>query len=164
MTLLEGIRKSDVNKIVFASSGGTVYGESKTFPTSEATPLAPISNYGAAKSAFEMYLSSYAGLYGLRAVSMRLANIIGPRLTHGVIFDFYNKLKQDTTQLEVLGSGSQEKAYMYISDTVDAAVLLANRMKQGHLPVNVSSGERLTVSKIVEMVCTSLGLRNIKIE
>lgn len=164
MNLLEGLRMNDVSRIVFASSGGTVYGDSDVFPTPEKTLLAPISNYGAAKSAFEMYLSSYSDLYGMSAVSMRMANILGPRLTHGVIFDFYTKLKKDPTRLEVLGTGKQDKAYMYVTDTVEAASVLAKKMKQGHLPVNISSGERLTVTRIAELVCTGLNLSDAKIE
>jgi UDP-glucose 4-epimerase len=164
ITLLEEIRKEGVKKIVFASSGGTVYGDSRIFPTPENTPLAPISNYGAAKCAFEMYLSSYAELYGISAVSMRLANILGPRLTHGIIFDLYNKLKKDHNRLEVLGTGQQEKAYMYVTDTVEAATILATKMKGGHHPVNVSSGERLKVSRIAELVCAGLGVPEAMIE
>ncbi len=164
MRLLEYLRKADVTKIVFASSGGTVYGDSEVSPTPEETRLSPISNYGAAKSAFEMYLSSYAELYGMSAVSMRLGNIIGPRSTAGVVYDFYQKLKRDPTRLEVLGNGEQTKAYMYVTDAVRAAVLLADRMEIGHLPVNVSSGERLRVSRIAEIVCDGLGARNARIE
>ncbi len=164
MVLLEGLRKCDVDRIVFASSGGTVYGDSDIFPTPENTPFAPISNYGAAKCAFEMYLSSYAELYGLSAISLRFANIIGPRLTHGVIFDFYNKLRQNPRRLEVLGTGQQEKAYMYVTDTAEATILLSKKMKQGHLPVNVSSGECLTVSRIAELVCNGLGVPDAEIE
>jgi UDP-glucose 4-epimerase len=164
MTLLESIRKTGVKKVIFSSSGGTVYGETEIFPTPESVAFRPISNYGAAKGAFEMYLSSYSELYGISSVSMRLANIIGPRLTHGVIYDFYMKLKQDPTSLEVLGDGTQEKAYMYISDAIDAAIVLANTMKKGYLPVNVGSGERLKVSHIAELVIKELGLSDTKIE
>ncbi|MFX0107766.1 MAG: NAD-dependent epimerase/dehydratase family protein [Candidatus Hodarchaeota archaeon] len=164
MNLLESMRKYDVKRIIFASSGGTVYGDSEVFPTPEETRLAPISNYGAAKCAFEMYLSSYASLYGMSAVSMRLGNIIGPRLKHGIIFDFYVKLKKDPTRLEVLGTGKQEKAYMYVTDIVDVAATLAEKMKKGHQPINVSSGERLTVSKIAELVCRGLGVPEARIE
>jgi UDP-glucose 4-epimerase len=164
MTLLEGLRRQNVSRIVFASSGGTVYGDSDVFPTPEETRLAPISNYGAAKGAFEMYLSSYAELYGMSAVSMRLANIIGPRLDHGIIFDLYRKLKKDSTRLEVLGTGRQEKAYMHVSDAVEAALILSEQMKNGHLAVNVSSGERLTVSRIAELVCEGLDVRDVRIE
>ena len=164
MTLLEEMRKHDISRIIFASSGGTVYGDSEVFPTPEATPFAPISNYGAAKCAFEMYLSSYAELYGMSAVSLRMANIIGPRLTHGVIYDFYNKLKSNPTRLEVLGTGQQEKAYMYITDTVEAVMILSSKLARGHLPVNVGSGERLTVSKIAELAVKGLGVPDAKIE
>ena len=164
MTLLEAMRKNDISRMVFASSGGTVYGESEIFPTPENTVFTPISNYGAAKCAFEMYLSSYSDLYGMSVVSMRLGNVLGPRLTHGIIFDLYQKLKKDPTRLEVLGTGRQEKAYMYVTDTVDAALILESKLEKGHLPVNVSSGERLTVSRIAELVCLGLNLPDAKIE
>ncbi len=164
MTLLESLRDHDVNRIVFASSGGTVYGDSEVFPTPENAQLTPISNYGAAKCAFEMYLSSYSELYGMSAISLRLANIIGPRLRHGIIFDLYDKLKKDPSKLEVLGTGRQEKAYMYVSDTVDATIILAEQLKKGHVPVNVSSGERLTVSRIAELVCRLLQVPDARIE
>ena len=164
MSFLESLRKNDIDRIVFASSGGTVYGDSEVFPTPENTPLAPISNYGAAKCAFEMYLSSYSELYGMNSVSMRLANILGPRLTHGIFFDLYNKLKKDPTRLEVFGTGRQDKAYMYVTDTVEAALVLASKMNAGHLPVNVSSGERLLVSRIAELICEDLGVPDAKIE
>jgi UDP-glucose 4-epimerase len=164
MILLESIRKSGIKRFIFASSGGTVYGETNIFPTPESVAFRPISNYGAAKGAFEMYLSSYSELYGISSVSMRLANIIGPRSTHGVIYDFYMKLKQDATRLEVLGDGTQEKAYMYVSDAVEASVVLANKIKKGFLPVNVGSGERLKVSRIAELVIEESGLDNVRID
>ncbi|TFF92439.1 NAD-dependent epimerase/dehydratase family protein [Candidatus Thorarchaeota archaeon] len=158
MQLLEAIRKSGVKRIIFASSGGTVYGESEVFPTPEETAFRPISNYGAAKGAFEMYLNSYSELYGINAVSLRLGNIIGPRLTHGVIYDFFMKLQHNPSELEVLGDGTQVKAYMYIDDTIDAMVLLSEKTSSGHLPINVSSGERLKVSRIAELVIEELEL------
>ncbi len=158
MQVLEAVRKFDVQRILFASSGGTVYGETAVFPTPEDTPFRPISNYGAAKGAFEMYLNSYSELYGIDAVSLRLGNIIGPRSTHGVIYDFFIKLQQDPSRLEVLGDGTQEKAYMYVDDTIDAIILLGETATQGHLPINVSSGERLRVSRIAELVIDELGL------
>jgi len=158
MNILESMRERDINRFIFASSGGTVYGETDVFPTPESTPFRPISNYGAAKGAVEMYLSSYAELYGINSVSMRLANIIGPRSTHGVMYDFYMKLKRDPTRLEVLGDGQQEKSYMYVSDTVDATMLLAEKIPDGYQPVNVGSGERLKVARIAELVRESAGV------
>jgi UDP-glucose 4-epimerase len=163
LLLLEAMRLNDVTKIVFASSGGTVYGDPELLPTPESTPLRPISNYGAAKCAVEMYLSSYSALYGFDAVSLRLANIIGPRLTHGVIFDFYEKLKENPNRLEVLGTGLQEKSYMYVTDATDATIALAENMASGYTPVNVGSGERLKVRDIAQLVVEELGGNDVEI-
>ncbi|MFW9887000.1 MAG: NAD-dependent epimerase/dehydratase family protein [Candidatus Thorarchaeota archaeon] len=163
LLLLEAMRLNDVTNIVFASSGGTVYGDSEILPTPESTPLRPISNYGAAKCAVEMYLSSYSALYGFESVSLRLANIIGPRLTHGVIFDFYEKLKENPNHLEVLGTGLQEKSYMYVTDATDATIALAENMASGYTPVNVGSGERLKVRDIAQLVVEELTGNNVKI-
>ncbi len=163
LRVLEAMRRLDVPRILFASSGGTVYGETDVFPTPESTPFRPISNYGAAKGAVEMYLSSYASLYGIDAVSLRFGNVIGPRSTHGVIYDFYMKLRRDPSKLEVLGDGRQEKAYMYIDDAIDAVLLMAERMGKGYLPVNISSGERLTVRRIAEIVTQEVGASDARI-
>jgi UDP-glucose 4-epimerase len=164
LTLLDAMRMHDVKRMIFASSGGTVYGETDVFPTQESTAFRPISNYGAAKGAVEMYLSSFAALYDFTSVSMRFGNVIGPRSTHGVIYDFYMKLRQDANRLEVLGDGSQEKAYLYVVDAVEAALVLSSKAKKGFLAANVSSGERLKVSRIAEIVREQIGNRSTRIE
>ncbi len=163
MILLDAVREMGIRRVIFASSGGTVYGPTDVFPTPESVAFRPISNYGAAKGAVEMYLSSYAELYGIDSASMRLGNVIGPRSTHGVIFDFYKKLKTNPQVLEVLGDGSQEKGYVCVQDVVEAAVLLAEKMRAGHTPVNVSSGERLRVSRIAQLVIDELNLSSTQI-
>jgi UDP-glucose 4-epimerase len=163
LQLLEAMRLNDVTTIVFASSGGTVYGDSEILPTPESTALRPISNYGAAKCAVEMYLSSYSALYGFDSVSLRLANIIGPRLSHGVIFDFYEKLKENPSRLEVLGTGLQEKSYMYVTDAIDASIALTENMTSGYTPVNVGSGERLKVREIAQLVVEELTENDVEI-
>ena len=164
MKLLEALRKKDIKRLIFASSGGVVYGEADKYPTPENTPLHPISNYGAAKAALEMYITSYAELYGIQSASMRLANIIGPRSVHGVIYDFFNKLTKDPTRLEVLGDGTQEKSYLYVSDVVSAIALLSSKLKEGHIQVNVGSEQKLTVKRIVELVQEEMGLMEVSIE
>jgi UDP-glucose 4-epimerase len=164
MKLLEVMRKSDVNRVIFASSGGTVYGETEVLPTPESAAFRPISNYGAAKGAIEMYLSSYSTLYDFTSISLRLANIIGSRLVHGVIYDFYRSLKRDSTILEVLGNGEQEKSYLYVTDAVEAAALLAKDLQSGFHPVNIASGDRLKVSRIAQIVVAELGLLDTRIE
>jgi len=164
MKLLEVMRKSDVTRVIFASSGGTIYGETEVLPTPESAAFRPISNYGAAKGAIEMYLSSYSTLYDFTSISLRLANIIGSRLAHGVIYDFYRSLKRDSTILEVLGNGEQEKSYLYVTDAIEAAILLAKNEQSGFHPANVASGERLKVSRIAQIVIAELGLLDTRIE
>ena len=140
---------------------GTVYGDSKCVPTPEETPLAPISNYGASKSAVEMYLSCYAELYGFECVSLRLGNIIGPRLTHGVVFDFFVKLQKNPHKLDILGNGNQKKSYMYIDDTINAIQIISGCMKKGHVPINIASNENFSVRKIAQVVVEELNLTNV---
>ncbi|HII67641.1 MAG TPA: NAD-dependent epimerase/dehydratase family protein, partial [Thermococcaceae archaeon] len=105
--LLEAMRKEDVKALAFTSSS-TVYGEAKTIPTPEDYgPLEPISVYGGAKLAAEALISGYAHTFDVKAVVFRLANIIGKRSNHGVIYDFINKLKKNPNRLEILGDGTQ---------------------------------------------------------
>jgi UDP-glucose 4-epimerase len=89
--LLETMRKNYVEELVFASSS-SVYGEPEEIPIDEATLVRPISIYGASKVACENLIHAYSRLYSIKAVALRYANVVGPRLRHGVIWDFINKL------------------------------------------------------------------------
>ena len=113
-TVLEACRKKQVKHVVFCSTS-TVYGEAKVFPTPEKHLCEPISNYGAGKLACEAYLSSYAHTYGIKGTVLRYANIYGERSTHGVMYDFYHKLKKNQKQLEILGDGKQFVAKLFKS-------------------------------------------------
>ncbi len=164
MKLLNLMRLKDIQRMVFASSGGVVYGDAEIMPTPEEISPRPISNYGAAKAAFEMYLSSFSELYGIDSVSLRFGNILGPRLTHGVVYDFYMKLKQNPKRLEVLGNGLQEKTYLDISDAVNAVLILSDAALKGFNPVNVSSEETIQVRRIAEILVEGLGLDDVHID
>jgi UDP-glucose 4-epimerase len=111
--LLEAMRKNDVEELVFASSS-SVYGEPESIPVSEEAPIKPVSVYGASKATCENLIHAYTNLYGLKAVVLRYANVVGPRLRHGVIYDFIVKLGKNTKQLEILGDGAQKRSYIYI--------------------------------------------------
>ena len=105
--VLESMRKVGVNKISFSSSSA-IYGEAEEMPTPETYgPVMPISLYGASKLGSEALITAWAGTFGANAWIHRFANIVGPRGTHGVIFDFIHKLKKDPSRLEVLGNGMQ---------------------------------------------------------
>ncbi len=104
--LLEAVREAGcVERLAFTSSS-TVYGEAEVYPTPEEYgPLIPISLYGASKLACEALISAYSSMYGFRCSLFRLANVVGPRTYHGVIYDFVGKLRKNPEMLEVLGDG-----------------------------------------------------------
>ena len=157
--LLEACRKvGTVEKFVFASSS-TVYGDAKVFPTPENHELRPISVYGASKAACESLICSYAYLYGFKAASLRYANIVGPRLRHGVIYDFLMKLKKNPNVLEVLGDGTQKKSYLYISDTIEATLLVTDKLTEKFETYNVGNEDWITVAEIAEIVSKAAGFK-----
>lgn len=162
LNVLEFMRNRDIPEMIFASSVGTVYGEPDIHPTPENHSLKPISNYGAAKAASEMYCSSYSSLYDLNIASLRLGNIYGPRATHGVMFDFFHKLKEDASKLEILGDGKQTKTYLYIYDTIEAFNYIFREIKSGHETYNVSSQEIISVKEIADVLTSALGYDNVQ--
>ncbi len=117
--VLEAMRVNGIKRIVFASSS-TVYGETPPEPIAEDYgPMQPISLYGASKLAAEGLVVAFCHLFGMQGWIFRFANVVGPRATHGVIFDLINKLAGNPEELEVLGDGRQEKPYIHVTDCVD---------------------------------------------
>ena len=162
--ILEAMRLNDVDRIVFASSS-VVYGEDAPLPTPEDHgPCMPISLYGASKQAGEGLISSWVGTFGLQAWIFRFANIIGARGTHGVIFDFIHKLKNDPTRLEVLGNGLQEKSYMEVGDCVDAMLHVMSNAQQPLNLFNLGSHDTASVRRIAEIVVEVTGCADARIE
>lgn len=160
--LLEGMRKANVNKLFFASTSA-VYGEMLDVELTETTGgLMPVSYYGGAKLASEALISSYVSMCDMSAVIFRFPNVIGPRLTHGVIFDFIKKLQKNPHKLEILGDGTQCKPYIYVQDLVEAIVQLTENFVPGEIVYNLSvNSEGTTVTKIAEIVVEELGLSNV---
>ena len=156
--VLEAMRKNGVKKLFFTSSS-TVYGVSRKIPTPEDhSPLRPISLYGATKLSCEALISAYSHTFGINGIVFRLANIIGPRSTHGVIYDFIKKLKQNTKELKILGDGNQKKSYMYIEDCINAFLLVRERVDSDFEVFNVGSEDWVTVKEIAKIVCNALGV------
>ena len=117
--VLESMRRNQVPRIVFSSSG-TVYGDVGTTVTHENLgPCLPVSLYGAGKVASEALISAFCGTFGLRAIIFRFGNIVGERTTHGVIYDFIRQLAGNSAELKVLGNGFQAKPYVYVRDLVN---------------------------------------------
>jgi len=159
--LLEAMRKKNVKELVFASSS-SVYGEPEEIPVGEDSPLRPVSVYGASKAACENLIHAYSKLYGIKAVVLRYANVVGPRLRHGVIWDFIVKLSRNPNELEVLGDGKQVRSYIYVDDAVEAT-LLAWRKSTSYFEVyNVASEDWITVDEVADEVVKTIGLNNVK--
>jgi UDP-glucose 4-epimerase len=159
--LLEAMRKNDVDQLVFASSS-SVYGEPDEIPVDENAPLRPVSVYGASKAACEHLIHAYAKLYGFRAVALRYANVVGPRLRHGVIWDFINKLRNNPHELEILGDGKQIRSYIYIDDAVEATLLAWKKVADTYAAYNVAAEDWITVDEVADLVIEAMGLTNVK--
>jgi len=159
--VLEWARQTGVRSVVFASSS-TVYGDADVIPTPEEEPYKPISVYGAAKAAGEVMCATYARLFGVRCLAVRYANVVGPRLRHGVIYDFIMKLRRNPNVLEVLGDGTQRKSYLYVRDAVEATLAAWKKFEEMDTPflaLNVGNVDAVRVLDIAQIVAGVLGLR-----
>ena len=160
--LLEALRRSGSSEIFLFTSSSTVYGDASEIPTPEDYgPLKPISIYGASKLASEALISSFAQTYGFKAIICRLANIIGPRSRHGVIYDFIRKLKSNPQELEILGDGTQTKSYLYIDDCVSAMLTILEKSRRKVEIFNIGSEDWINVKRIAEIVTEEMGLKNV---
>jgi UDP-glucose 4-epimerase len=159
--LLEAIRRGKAEKTLVFTSTSTVYGEASQVPTPEDYgPCVPISTYGGSKLASEALMTSYMHTFNHKGMILRLANVIGPKSNHGVIYDFIAKIRRNPKELEILGDGKQEKSYLYITDLISALMHLAdcsveNRGKTAIY--NVGSADKITVKDIAKLVAKEMG-------
>lgn len=161
--LLECMRLCGAKKLFFASTSA-VYGEQMGAEVSEnAVALQPISYYGGAKLGSEGIISSFAYMNDMSVLIFRFPNVIGPRLTHGVIFDFVKRLKDDPSHLRILGDGTQSKPYLYVLDLVDA-IMQFKDVDKGIALYNVGVQTQTSVTRIAEIVCEKMGLTGIPFE
>ena len=156
--VLEAMRLTETPGILYASGSG-VYGDlGETAIDEDWGPLLPISTYGSSKLAGETLISAYCAMFGLTGRSFRFGNVVGPRQTHGVGFDFTRALLADPSRLRILGDGSQRKSYIHVYDVI-AAVLLAHRESPGAYDVyNVATGDEITVADIADLAVEAVGL------
>lgn len=161
--LLEGMRKYNVKNLFFASTSA-VYGEMLDVELTETTGgIKPVSYYGGAKLASEALISSYVSMCDMNVVIFRSPNVIGPRLTHGAVYDFIRKLRKNPQTLEILGNGTQCKPYIYVLDLVEAIIKLTEEFNPGEDVYNISvESNGTTVTHIAEIVVEVLGLSDVK--
>ena len=159
--LLECMRRHEVKKLFFASTSA-VYGEKNGINLSEeTTPLSPISYYGAAKLGSEALISAFSYMNHLSSLVFRFPNVIGPRLTHGVIFDFINKLKNNPGELVILGNGEQTKPYMHVSDLINGILSFKGKISEGVSLYNIGVESQTNVKRIADIVCDGMGLSRV---
>jgi UDP-glucose 4-epimerase len=157
--LLQNCVEHGVGKVVFASTGGAVYGEQREFPATEDHPQYPLSPYGVSKLAGERYLNFYRGQYGLPYVALRYANVYGPRQDPhgeaGVVAIFCGNMAAGRTST-INGSGEQTRDYVYVEDVVRANVLaLEGKVPSG--AYNVGTGVETSVNELYELLSEIAG-------
>jgi UDP-glucose 4-epimerase len=156
--VVEAMRQTSSPLLLYASGSG-VYGDLAELNVSEDHgPLRPISTYGASKLAGEALICSYCHMFNLTARVFRFGNVVGPRQTHGVGYDFLRQLLTGPTSLRILGDGTQSKSYVHISDVVDAALVAANAPGERFQTFNVATGDYMTVREIAELAVECAGL------
>jgi UDP-glucose 4-epimerase len=156
INLLECCR--DVEKFIYASSGGAVYGEPEYLPVDERHPIRPLSPYGASKYAVEKYLHAYKEIYGLDYISLRYGNVYGPRQDPygeaGVVAIFANKMLHGKRPT-IFGDGNQTRDFIYVEDVANANLLAMEKNTRNEV-FNIATGEETSVNKIFEIIQESL--------
>jgi UDP-glucose 4-epimerase len=164
------MRVTSAKRILYASGSG-VYGDLGTHEaTEDHGPLLPVSTYGASKLAGEALIGSYAFMFGISGCAFRFGNVVGPRQTHGVGFDFARRLLasaaagEDPIALRILGDGSQSKSYVYVEDIVRAVLTAHEKSTAPFATFNVATGDYITVSEIAAIAVESVGLDPAKVK
>ncbi len=161
LNVIEAARACGARKVVFASSGGTIYGEvdDEDFPVTEAHPQVPLSPYGVAKKVTGDYLAAYRALHGLEFTALALANVYGPRQDPhgeaGVVAIFASRLLAGEPCV-IYGDGSQTRDYVYVDDVVDAFARATDRA--GGLICNIGTATETSVIELYEAMATAAGV------
>lgn len=155
--LLMLMREFDVKKLFFASTSA-IFGEVVGEIDENFGPLQPVSNYGAGKLASEAFISAFSSTYNIQTWITRFPNVVGERFTHGVIFDFIRKLRNNPAELEVLGNGEQCKPYIYVKDLVDGIRYVIAHSFERFNVYNLGPESRTKVKEIAQMVIEEMGL------
>lgn len=155
--VLQFLKDFEIKKFFFASTSA-IYGETYDVLNEDYGPLKPVSNYGAGKLASEAYISAFSSTYGIQTWITRFPNVVGERFTHGVIYDFIKKLRNNPEELEVLGNGEQCKPYVYVKDLVEAILYVIDHAEEKYNVYMIGSDSRTKVKEIASMVIEEMGL------
>lgn len=155
LRLLEAARLRGIRNFVFASSGGTVYGEPVRLPAREDDPANPISSYGIVKLTIEKYVALYSRLHGIRGVSLRITNPYGPGQLSGAPIGIIARLLRhvrDGSPIPIWGDGGLVRDYFHVSDLMDAFLLALDPTKVPAGVYNVGSGQGVSINALLDLV------------
>lgn len=155
--ILQYLKEFHIRKFFFASTSA-IYGETRDVLHENYGPLCPVSNYGAGKLASEAFISAFSSMYHIQTWITRFPNVVGERFTHGVIYDFIHKLRQNPHELLVLGNGEQCKPYVYVKDLVDGILYVTDHASELYNVYLLGSDTRTKVRDIAAMVIEEMGL------
>ncbi len=150
INILQNCIKYKVKKVIFASTGGAIYGEQEVFPAPETHPARPISPYGVTKLTAEHYMHYYKAVYGLDYVSLRYSNVYGPRQDPhgeaGVVAIFIRKMLNEE-QPVINGDGEQTRDFVYVGDVAEANILALTNDTTGNI-FNIGTGIEISINRI----------------
>lgn len=158
--VLEVLTNHKIKSLAFSSTS-SVYGDATIHPTPEDHPFKPTSLYGATKAASESYIQAYSSYYNFKAYIFRFVSFLGPRYTHGVIFDVLKKLQKNSKSIELFSDGSPKKSSLSVLDGVEAIFKVIKESKEQVSIYNVGHTEVLTVSEIVSTILEGMELKSV---
>ena len=159
--VLEAARRHGIEKLIFSSTGGALYGDPEFIPCDEDTPVAPISPYGLSKYAAEKYVELYHRLYNLNYTTLRYSNVYGPRQDsqgESGVTAIFSRMMLEGRQPHIFGEGNQERDYLFVGDAVDANICAIER---GNCQAfNIGTGVATSVNQVFKLLKDFTGYRN----
>lgn len=152
---------NEIKRMIFASSA-TVYGEPVIYPTPESSFSNQTSLYGASKISCESFIQAFSNYGFFRSSIFRFVSWIGKGYSHGVIYDFVNKLLKDPTKLEILGDGNQIKSYLDVQDGIKGVLDISNLQENNSSIFNLGHEKTMNVKYLADIVCDQMHLNNVK--
>ncbi len=158
LQLIDAIRLWSKQTVFIFPSSAAVYGNPLKLPMEENDPICPISPYGVSKLSAERYLSVYSHLYQVRGCSLRFFSVYGPRQKKLVVYDFIKKLLLNPGELKLSGDGSQKRDFVFVSDVVDAFMLVGEKGGLRGEVYNVASGHSTEIIAIAQIIARHLNI------
>jgi UDP-glucose 4-epimerase len=162
LNLFQNCAKWGVKKIIYASSGGAIYGEPIYLPCDESHPIAPLSPYGVSKYAVELYLQSYSNNFGINHTILRYANVYGPRqfsTGEAAVVAKFSHAMINGAEISINGNGEQERDFVYVGDIVRANLLALKQAQNGFY--NLGTGKTVSVNQIFNILKSLVGYNRV---